>query len=180
MNVPNTLTVARIAATPLVVVLMYPCLPLTDGLASAIFILASFTDLVDGYLARKLDQVTDLGKFLDPLADKLVVVSVLIMLVGQGRIPAWVAVLIVAREMAVTGMRAVAAERGVVVAADRYGKLKTITQIVALSPLIWGRHLCGIDALFWGRFILYLALAVTLFSGGNYLYKFYKNLLKKL
>ena len=178
MNLPNSLTTARIAATPLVVLLMYVGLPFTDGLATALFILACMTDLVDGWLARKLDQVTALGKFLDPLADKLVVGSVLIMLVGLGRIPAWVAVLIVAREMAVTGMRAVAAERGVVVAADRYGKLKTMTQIVALSPLIWGREFLGLDALLWGKVILYVALVITLFSGGNYLYNFYKNLLK--
>ncbi|MGE4552336.1 MAG: CDP-diacylglycerol--glycerol-3-phosphate 3-phosphatidyltransferase [Desulfovibrionaceae bacterium] len=178
MNLPNKLTVARIAATPLVVVLMPVGSAFTDGLATALFILACLTDLVDGWLARKWDQVTTMGKFMDPLADKLLVGSVLIMLVGQGRIPAWVAVLIVAREMAVTGMRAVAAERGVVVAADRYGKLKTITQIVALSPLVWGRDIFGLDALFWGQLILYVALAITLFSGGNYLYNFYKNLLK--
>jgi CDP-diacylglycerol--glycerol-3-phosphate 3-phosphatidyltransferase len=137
-----------------------------------VFILASLTDLLDGLLARRYNLVTSMGKFLDPLADKLLVVSVLIMLVELGWLPAWIVILILVREMTVTGLRAVAAEKGLVMAADTYGKLKTLVQVIALCPLIlhfsWG----GFDPRPLGWILIILALILTLFSGTNYMIKF--------
>lgn len=178
LNLPNVLTLARVAAVPLIVVLMYLGGSWAAWAATVVFIAACVTDMLDGMLARNRGQVTSLGKFLDPLADKLLILSVLVMLVHQGKAAAWVVILIAGRELAVTGMRAVAADYGVVVAADRYGKLKTICQIAALIPLILGIELFGIDLLEVGTVLLYAALVLTLFSGGNYLYNFYKNLLQ--
>ncbi|WP_022662671.1 CDP-diacylglycerol--glycerol-3-phosphate 3-phosphatidyltransferase [Paucidesulfovibrio longus] len=176
-NLPNSLTLGRVAAVPLIVLLMYFPGAITAWLATLVFIAACLTDMLDGMLARRRKEVTSMGKFLDPLADKLLICSVLVMLVQQGRAPAWVVILIIGRELAVTGMRAIAAERGLVVAADKYGKLKTVLQIVALVPLIYGRDFFGLDFLRIGTFLLYAALVLTVFSGWNYLYNFYANLL---
>ncbi|SKA80130.1 CDP-diacylglycerol--glycerol-3-phosphate 3-phosphatidyltransferase [Paucidesulfovibrio gracilis DSM 16080] len=176
-NLPNSLTLARVGAVPLIILLMYFPGAFTAWLATLVFVAACITDMLDGMLARRRSQVTSMGKFLDPLADKLLICSVLVMLVHQGRAPAWVVILILGRELAVTGMRAIAAERGLVVAADNFGKLKTVLQIVALVPLIFGRELLGLDLPSIGTFLLYAALVLTVFSGGNYLYNFYVNLL---
>ena len=174
-NLANNLTIARILTVPFIVLLLYfpnkgSCL-----MAMLIFILASLTDLFDGLLARRYNLVTSLGKFLDPLADKLLVVSVLIMLVHQGWLQAWIVILIIGREIMVTGLRAIAADQGQVIAADRYGKLKTIIQVVALCPLILHYPWQGFDPNPLGMFLILIALALTLFSGANYLYSFFKH-----
>lgn len=175
LNLPNQLTISRIIIVPiLVVLLMFPgkwvCL-----IAGALFALAGFTDLVDGYLARKENQITSLGKFLDPLADKILVSSVLIMLAELGWVPGWVAIVIICRDIMVTGLRAVAADEGVVIAADRFGKLKTVLQLVALEPLILHHPWFGIPLHEIGTFLLYMALALTVFSGCNYFLVFFRN-----
>lgn len=173
LNTANTLTMARIGVVPvLVVMLSYPgkimCLA-----ATLVFIAAAITDVFDGYIARRFNLVTSLGKFLDPLADKLLVGSTLIMLAGQGFIPSWVAVVIICREIAVTGLRAVAADMGVVIAADAFGKLKTVTQAVALCPLILHFPWYGLDPQPFGTAFLYVALVLTVGSGINYFSNFY-------
>ena len=182
LNLANTLTLARIFAVPVIVVLLYLeqryQTALAAYVAAGIFVLASLTDLADGYIARRQNLITNLGKFLDPLADKLLISSVLIMLVELGWVDAWIVVVIICREIAVTGMRGVAADRGVVIAADSFGKLKTIAQIVALVPILAHYPLFGIDPAPLGMILLYVALALTVFSGGNYLYNFYKNWLQ--
>ncbi len=171
-NIANKLTLIRILAVPLAVGLMYFPHPITCLLAMVIFILASLTDLLDGLLARKYNLVTSMGKFLDPLADKLLVLSVLIMLVELGWLPAWVVILILGREITVTGLRAVAAEKGLVLAADTYGKLKTLFQVIALCPLILHYPWFGFDPRPLGWVLIILALILTLFSGTNYMVKF--------
>ncbi|MDL2207326.1 CDP-diacylglycerol--glycerol-3-phosphate 3-phosphatidyltransferase [Desulfovibrio sp. OttesenSCG-928-F20] len=174
LNLPTQLTISRIFVVPLIVVLlMFPgrwtCLA-----AGAFFALAGFTDLIDGYLARKSNQITILGKFLDPLADKMLVSSVLIMLVQLGWVPGWVAVIIICRDVMVSGLRAVAAEEGIVIAADRYGKLKTVLQLMALEPLILHHPWFGIPIHEAGLALLYISLVLTVFSGYNYFVGFYR------
>ncbi len=182
LNLANMLTLARIFAVPVIVVLLYMEQALQTVLlaylSAGVFALASLTDMADGYIARRQNLITNLGKFLDPLADKLLISSVLVMLVQLGWVEAWIVVVIICRELAVTGMRGVAADRGVVIAADRYGKLKTIAQSIALVPLLMHYPLFGFDPAPLGMFVLYIALALTVFSGGNYLYNFYKNWLQ--
>lgn len=182
LNLANMLTLARIFAVPVIVMLLYMEQALQTVLlaylSAGVFALASLTDMADGYIARRQNLITNLGKFLDPLADKLLISSVLVMLVQLGWVEAWIVVVIICRELAVTGMRGVAADRGVVIAADRYGKLKTIAQSIALVPLLMHYPLFGFDPAPLGMFVLYIALALTVFSGGNYLYNFYKNWLQ--
>jgi len=182
LNLANMLTLARIFAVPVIVVLLYLehtfQTELLAYVSAGVFILASLTDMADGYVARRQNLITNLGKFLDPLADKLLISSVLIMLVELGWVDGWIVVVIVCREIAVTGMRGVAADKGVVIAADRYGKMKTIAQSLALAPLLAHYPVFGFDPIPLGMFILYIALALTVFSGGNYLYNFYKNWLQ--
>jgi CDP-diacylglycerol---glycerol-3-phosphate 3-phosphatidyltransferase len=125
-NLANNITLARILAIPLLVVLLSFPNRFTNLAAMLVFIAAALTDLVDGLIARRYNLVTTVGKFLDPLADKLLIASVLIMLVDLERAPAWIVILIVGREIAVTGLRAMAVDQGLVIAADKYGKLKTI------------------------------------------------------
>lgn len=175
MNLPNILTLARIAAVPVLVVMLYfpgkaMCLA-----ATLVFIAASVTDIFDGILARRMGLVTNLGKFLDPLADKLLIGSVLILLVRLDWVEAWVAVAIIGREMAVTGLRAVASDAGIVIAADKFGKLKTIIQTAALCPLILHYPIWGMNPEPLGLMLLYVALGLTIGSGANYMYNFFKN-----
>jgi CDP-diacylglycerol--glycerol-3-phosphate 3-phosphatidyltransferase len=132
LNLANAITIARILLIPVFLVLLLSGIPQPYGdiAAAAVFILAAATDKLDGYVARRSKQVTTLGVFLDPLADKLLIAAALIALVSQGRIAAWVAMLIIGREIAVSVLRIVGASQGVSIPADRYGKLKTVLQIV--------------------------------------------------
>lgn len=136
INLPNGLTMARIVAIPLVLWLLAQDTPRTDVYATLLYAAAAVTDLLDGYLARRLDLITVFGKFFDPLADKLLVLSVLVMLVDMGRAPTWAAILIVARETSVTSLRAIASSEGVVIAAGGGGKAKAALQMVALVLLM--------------------------------------------
>ena len=132
MNLPNKLTILRTIMIPVFLIFLYiPGLGMTgDVLAAAIFVLASFTDLLDGKIARKYNLVTNFGKFMDPLADKLLVCSALIALVDLNRIPAWVVIIIIAREFIISGFRLIASDNGVVIAASYWGKFKTTFQII--------------------------------------------------
>lgn len=179
LNLANRITLIRILAVPVLVVLLsYPS-RLNCLLAMLFFILASLTDVLDGLIARRHNLVSTFGKFLDPLADKILISSVLIMLVqlqdetGRSWAPAWVAIIIIGRELMVTGLRGLAADKGMIIAADTFGKIKTILQIVALCPLMLHYPWLGIDVAPLGKIMLYIALAMTVFSGGNYLYSFY-------
>ena len=184
-NLPNCLTMARIVAAPVVVFFLY--LEMWFGFrfgayaAFSVYFVACLTDWLDGKIAREQNIITNLGKFLDPLADKVLICSILIMLVRLGPewgAPAWIVIVILMRELAVTGMRAVAAEMGEVVAADKYGKLKTISQILAVGFLVFHYPVFGFDPKPVGVVLLWIAMLLTVFSGGNYLYIFYKKWLK--
>ncbi len=137
MNLPNKLTLMRVAMVPLLAVFMV--IPMFDGqkwVALALFVIASLTDLVDGKIARKYNLITNFGKFADPLADKLLVCSALICLVELGRVPAWIVLVIIAREFIVSGFRIVAADQGVVIAASMWGKVKTTLQMIMVILMI--------------------------------------------
>ena len=139
MNLPNKITVARICLVPLFIIVLYLPFNGADIWALIIFILASITDSLDGHIARSRNLVTNFGKFLDPLADKLLVSAALIALVGMNKMPSWFATVVIAREFMVTGIRLLANGEGRVIAASIWGKLKTITQIIAVSLLLLDR-----------------------------------------
>jgi len=165
LNLPNALTLLRILAVPVVVVALLGETPNGDALAAGVFALAAATDGLDGYFARSRGSVTTFGKLMDPVADKLLIVAALVSLVSLHRLEAWVAMVIIARELAVTMMRAIAAERGVVIAASWLGKTKTVLQIAAVIALIAAN-----PAPAWVNVLVYLAVAVTLISGADYFF----------
>jgi CDP-diacylglycerol--glycerol-3-phosphate 3-phosphatidyltransferase len=172
-NLPNSLTLFRVACIPvLVFLLFFPNKP-TSFLAALVFGLASISDLLDGFLARRQQLVTNFGKFLDPLADKLVVSAALIMLIPLGRAPAWMVVVIVGRELAITGLRSMAVSEGKVISADELGKKKMVFQIVAILGLLLHYEYFGINFHAVGMFFLWLAVALTLWSGFNYFRRFW-------
>lgn len=183
MNLANRLTLIRIFMVPVFLVILALKIkpPYGDFLAAAVFILAASTDGLDGYIARKRKQVTRLGKFLDPLADKLLVSAALIALVEVGRLSAWVAVIIIGREFAVTGLRGIAAAEGEVIAASKLGKYKTVFQIIAISALflqkvpviltpLFGRLPFNVFTVF-GQVAMAVAVLFTIWSGADYFIK---------
>jgi CDP-diacylglycerol---glycerol-3-phosphate 3-phosphatidyltransferase len=165
LNLPNLLTVLRIMLVPVLVVALLGNTPAGDVLAAIVFALASLTDFVDGYLARSRDSVTTFGKLMDPLADKLLITAALISLVSLQRLPAWVAMVIITRELAVTVLRMGATQAGVVMAASQFGKLKTCMQIALILALI---AVQGTPA--WLEALLYATVAVTVLSGLDYFF----------
>lgn len=169
---PNVMTLSRIAAVPILVLLMMYPGKLNLLLSAVLFSMASITDYFDGYFARKYGLVSNLGKILDPLADKLLVSSAFIMLVSLNYIPAWIACLIIGRELAVTGLRCVIIENGEDVSASSLGKYKTGFQIAAIIPLLINYSYFGIDFGAIGSVLLYGALLFTLWSGADYFIKF--------
>ncbi|MCL2123166.1 MAG: CDP-diacylglycerol--glycerol-3-phosphate 3-phosphatidyltransferase [Desulfovibrionaceae bacterium] len=172
-NLPNCLTLMRIFAAPLVVVLLYHEGPLTCFGAALLFAAASITDLLDGHIARRDNLVTNFGKFLDPLADKVLICSVLIMLTCLNWVSAWITIIIVCRELLVTGLRAMAADEGIVIAADKFGKWKTTLQVIAVIPLTIHYPVMGINVHILGELLLYIALALTMLSGVKYIHSYY-------
>ena len=171
---PNTLTLFRIAAVPLIVILMLYPNRISTWIAAILFSLAAITDYFDGYFARRFGLVSNLGKVMDPVADKLLVSSAFIMLTALGWVPAWMVCIIIGREIAVTGLRNIIAEKGEDVSASSLGKYKTGFQIAAIIPLLIHYPFCGLDAQAIGRFFLWGALVFTLWSGADYFIKFRK------
>lgn len=169
---PNILTFGRIATVPLLVVLLHSSTRLSTFLSAFVFALASISDLLDGILARRRGIESVLGKFLDPLADKLLVSAALIMLIHNGSVPAWVVFVIIARELSVTGLRAVLSEKGVVLGAAEIGKYKTGFQIAAIIPLLIHYPYFGINFHGIGTALLWMALVMTVWSGASYFTKF--------
>jgi CDP-diacylglycerol--glycerol-3-phosphate 3-phosphatidyltransferase len=177
LNIPNMLTMGRIAAIPFFVWLLDTPTPVRGFWACMVFTAAAITDLLDGYLARKLGVVSVLGKFLDPLADKLIVMAALVWLVHLGRMPAWAVVLLLGREFSVTGLRSVAASEGVVISAGNEGKTKTALQMIGIVALVLGYpfHLsyAGIDLgvvdlVHVGQALVYLSLLFSFASAVQY------------
>jgi CDP-diacylglycerol---glycerol-3-phosphate 3-phosphatidyltransferase len=171
LNLPNTLTLSRIFLTPLLVVILLTRIDGKEIYGVVIFVIAALTDYLDGYIARKRNQVTDVGKLLDPIADKLLITSAFISLVELNLAPAWMVVIIVGREFAVSGIRSIAAAQGYVMPANVLGKLKTVCQVLTIVVLIvadtyiepWER---------FGRFLLWVTVAISLVSAVNYLWIF--------
>lgn len=165
VNLPNTLTVLRIMLVPVLVAALLGGTSAGDVLAAVVFALASLTDFIDGWLARSRGSVTTFGKLMDPLADKLLVIAALISLVSLNRLPAWVAMVIIARELAVTVLRLGATQMGVVMAASSLGKLKTAIQIAAILALI-----AVSSKPLWVELLVYLTVLVTVVSGLDYFF----------
>ena len=165
LNVPNLLTLFRILLVPVLVVALLDAAPSSSVVAAVVFVAAAVTDGLDGYIARAQRSITTFGKVMDPVADKLLIAAALITLVSLDRVAAWVAMVIIAREFAVSCLRVAAGAQGVVIPASPLGKLKTLAQIVAIVCVI------VTDAV-WADVLLYVAVVVTLVSGADYFLNF--------
>ena len=172
MNLPNKLTLVRVGMIPVfLVVLMGGFLDMQTAriAAVAIFALASFTDFLDGYIARKYKLITNFGKFMDPLADKLLVCAALVAMVALGDIAAWVVIVIISREFLVTGLRLIAVEQGAVLAAGVWGKLKTVSQMLMIMLVLLSIQIPVVQVV--GQALIWLSAALTVVSGVEYFVK---------
>jgi CDP-diacylglycerol--glycerol-3-phosphate 3-phosphatidyltransferase len=168
LNLPNVLTLVRILLVPVVVVALLDATPNGSILAAGVFALAAATDGIDGYLARSRQSITNFGKLMDPIADKLLIAAALISLVSADRLAGWVAMIIIAREFAVSGLRVAAGAQGVVIPASRLGKIKTMVQVATVFALI------AVDdtGVWWVQTLVYLTVVVTAISGADYFLNF--------
>ena len=170
MNLPNKITMIRVILIPFFVFFMLTdFVPYSNVIAVAIFIVASLTDTLDGYLARKYELVSNFGKFMDPLADKLLVCSALICLIALDRIPAWIVIVIISREFIISGFRLIAADNGVVIAASYWGKFKTASQMVTVILLVLNIQNTVFTVL--GTVFIYISLVLTVVSLIDYIAK---------
>jgi len=178
-NLPNLVTMGRVVLIPFVLLFIDNFSPLRSFIASLLYLGAAAGDALDGYLARSRGEVSMLGKFLDPLADKLIVTAVLVYLVWLGRAPPWVVVVIIGRDLAINGLRSIASAQGLVIAASDSGKIKTALQLVAIMMLliyfrypVLGTSITPIDYGRAGLKVLYISMGVSLFSGAQYMRHF--------
>jgi len=178
-NAPNLVTMGRVLLVPVVLLFIDNFSPMRSFIALLLYLLAAGGDFVDGYLARTRGQVSMLGKFLDPLADKLIVTAILVFMVQQGRVPAWLVVVLIARDLTINGLRGIAAAEGLVIAASDGGKIKTALQLVAIGMLLihfrypmLGLPRVSVDYHQVGLYILLLSAAVSIWSAAEYIMVF--------
>lgn len=180
MNLPNKLTIFRVILIPFFVFFLLA--PYFEGygnyIALAIFVVASLTDMLDGKIARKCNLITDFGKFMDPLADKLLVCSALICLIELDLLPAWIVLIIIAREFIISGFRLIASDNGIVIAASYWGKFKTVFQMIMVIVLIFNQYLCNPILNVLGLILIVIATALTVISLIDYVWK-NRNVLKE-
>jgi CDP-diacylglycerol--glycerol-3-phosphate 3-phosphatidyltransferase len=170
LNLPNALTTLRLLLIPVILLTFDAGFTYHQFVAPALFILASITDSLDGRVARRYAKVTTLGKFLDPLADKMLILAVLALLVQDAFLPAWVVVLVVGRELLITGLRAVGATQGLIIVATPFGKTKTVSQMLAVGMLMLERPYPGVTGL--ATVMVWAAVIFTVFSGLDYLWRY--------
>jgi len=179
INLPNTITMVRLAILPVLFFLLLSPDQTWSLVMAVIFIAASFTDLLDGYVARRYHIVTTMGKFLDPIADKLVINTAMVLMIPIGRIPAWVVAIIIIRDFFVDGIRTIATSEGIVIQASWLGKQKTLCQVFAVSALMIHYPFLGADAHTVGTVLLFLALILSIHSGADYFLKFLHQVIRK-
>jgi len=172
LNLPTLLTLSRIVVIPLFVLVA----PANNFLGALIFVLASLTDFLDGYLARRSGQITKFGIILDPIADKFLVIAALILLVDMARISVWIAIIIIVREFLVTALRAVALSRDIVIKAEMGGKLKTTSQIASIICLILDRIVLGVDLYDVGIVLIWVSIVLSIISGVQYMVTFWRKM----
>ncbi|MHB0971645.1 MAG: CDP-diacylglycerol--glycerol-3-phosphate 3-phosphatidyltransferase [Thermoanaerobaculia bacterium] len=177
LNAPNSLTLLRIFMVPVLVVVLLTKFDGREYVGLAIFLIAALTDLLDGYIARRFKKVTKFGMLLDPIADKLLISAALISLVELGLAPAWMIVIIIGREFAVSGLRSIAVQQGVTIAASPLGKGKTVSQVIAIAILILGYELG--EFMFVGKVALWVVMIFALGSGIDYFTKFSSAIFKR-
>lgn len=178
-NFPNTITMLRIGVVPVLFLLLLSPGPTASLIITIFFIIAAVADAFDGYIARRYDIETLMGKFLDPIADKLIVNTAMILMIPIGRIPAWVVAIIIIRDFIVDGIRNISSSEGLIIQASPLGKTKTLCEYFAVSALMIHYPIFGVNAHAVGTVIIYLALFLSIVSGFGYLKKFYRAIIMK-
>jgi len=178
-NLPNTITFLRISVVPFLFVLLSSPGKFWSLVIAGLFVIASITDFFDGYIARKYNLITTMGKFLDPIADKLIVDTAMILMIQIHHIPAWIVAITIIRDLIVDVIRSIASSEGIYIQASILGKQKTLAQNIAVTALIIHYSIFGIDAHAVGTVILYIALFFTIYSGIDYFIKFYQTTVQK-
>lgn len=174
-NLPNTLTVARIALVPVMVYLLWETPTATEtAVGFVVFVGAMITDIVDGWLARRWNLTSPAGAYLDPMADKLMVTTVLVMMIPLGWVPAWLVVLLLCRELAITGLRGIASQEGMIISASTLGKFKTAYQGAGLGFILWNVPTLGCEPIRTGLILLYIATFFSLISAAEYFIQFFR------
>lgn len=171
MNLANKITLFRVFLVPVFMIILYLDIPYNMEIAGAVFTFASLTDALDGHIARSRNMITSFGKFVDPLADKVLVSAALIALVELGKVPAWIVVFIIAREFTITGFRTIAVAEGITIAASSLGKIKTITQLIAITLLLFNNFPFSFINIPMDMIMIYICLFFTILSGVDYIYK---------
>lgn len=177
MSLPNGVTVIRILAIPVILLLLFTIGRTFQIITAIVFLLVALTDMLDGYFARRRKMVTTLGKFLDPLADKLLIVTALIALISARGVPLWMVIVIVGREIAVTGLRGIAMSEGIVISSSMMGKYKTAFEMTSIFFLILDGKYLSIDFYLVGMALLWVALALAVISGLDYFKKFLEKII---
>jgi CDP-diacylglycerol--glycerol-3-phosphate 3-phosphatidyltransferase len=178
-NLPNTITLLRISIVPFLFILLLEPGEFWSLILAILFVIASITDVFDGYFARKYNLITTMGKFLDPIADKLIINTAMILMIPIGRIPAWIVAITIIRDLIVDVIRSIASSEGYYMQASSLGKQKTLAQNIAVTALMINFSIFGVNAHNVGMVILYIALFLTIYSGFDYFIKFYKTTLQK-
>jgi CDP-diacylglycerol--glycerol-3-phosphate 3-phosphatidyltransferase len=178
-NLPNCITMVRIAVMPVLFFMLLSPGRVFSLVIAILFIIASITDLLDGYVARRYNIVTKMGKLLDPIADKLLISAAMIVMIPIGRIPAWMVAIFIIRDIFVDGLRSIASSEGLIIQARALGKQKTLCQVIAVSALLIHYPIFGIDAHIVGMAILWIALILTVWSGADYYIQFHRDVIKK-
>ena len=178
-NLPNTITLLRIGIVPFLFILLLEPGEFWSLILAILFVIASITDLFDGYFARKYNLITTMGKFLDPIADKLIVDTAMILMIQIHHIPAWIVAITIIRDLIVDVIRSIASSEGIYIQASILGKQKTLAQNIAVTALIIHYSIFGVDAHVVGTVILYIALFLTIYSGVDYFIKFYQTTVQK-
>jgi len=175
-NLPNTITLLRISVVPFLFFLLASPGEFWSMIIAILFVIASVTDFLDGYIARKYQMITTMGKFLDPIADKIIVNTAMILMIPIGRIPAWIVAVTIVRDLIVDVIRSIASSEGIYIQASILGKQKTLAQIIAVTALMIHFSFFGIDAHIVGTVILYIAFFLTIYSGIDYFIKLYQSI----
>ena len=178
-NLPNTITFLRLSIVPFLFILLLEPGEFWSLILAILFVIASITDVFDGYFARKYNLITTMGKFLDPIADKLIINTAMILMIPIGRIPAWIVAITIIRDLIVDVIRSIASSEGNYIQASPIGKQKTLAQNIAVTALMIHYSILGLDAHFVGMIILYIALLLTIYSGVDYFIKFYQTTVQK-
>jgi CDP-diacylglycerol--glycerol-3-phosphate 3-phosphatidyltransferase len=178
-NLPNTITFLRLSIVPFLFILLLEPGEFWSLILAILFVIASITDVFDGYFARKYNLITTMGKFLDPIADKLIINTAMILMIPIGRIPAWIVAITIIRDLIVDVIRSIASSEGNYIHASSLGKQKTLAQTIAVTALMIHYSIFGVDAHFVGTIILYIALFLTIYSGIDYFIKFYQITVQK-